>query len=234
MNISQWHQNFKIGLDKVTSFSSPSLLPEEIDSIFNTNIEKFLAQRMYGNNPRKEGFEENQKRYDDLVTLVTNANISSFSTGLNVKPNGQTALYPSDYWHTVEEEAEISFKDCNNNIITKRVPIVPVTHDRYDKVVRDPFHQPNENKIIRLGLAGSPELITGNGITLTNYYLRYIKKPASIQYGTTYSIPTIDVQCDLPDSVHQEIIRMSIEDALGTIEASRRQQDVAQDIRTQE
>ena len=216
------HIEFKTGVDKATSFNSPSLLPEEIDIFLNNSIERFVSQRMYGNNPRKEGFEENQKRYDDLITLVSNQNYSApFTSSAQIKPFGQIVNFPSDYWHAIEEEAIITFTDCNGNTAQKRVPVVPITHDRYNKIVNDPFHQPNENKVVRLGIGGSPEIITGALQTLSSYILRYIRRPASVQFGTAYTLPTTNIDCDLPESTHKEIIKMAVAEALDNIESRR-------------
>ena len=100
--------------------------------------------------------------------------------------------------------------------------IDPITHDQYNKTIRDPFNKPDETGIIRMGLGGVLEAITSTGITLNTYYLRYIKKPAEVRYGTVYTPATTDIQCDLPEHTHQEILQMAIVDALGNIEKQNR------------
>ena len=223
MTISQLHQEFKIALDKVDSLNYPDILPEEIDVFLNTNILKFISQRVYGNNARKERVEETQKRFDDLLTLVTGSTISTFQSPFSGKPNSLVATLPSDYWHTLEEEAQITYLDCNSVSTSARVPVYAVTHDRYNKIIRDPFNKPDNTKVIRMGLTGKMELITATGITLTDYYLRYIKKPATVQYGTIYTVPTTDVQPDLPESTHKEWLAMAVTDCLEKIESKRTQ-----------
>ena len=215
------HIQFKVAVDKLTAFNSPSFLPEEIDIILNNTIERFVSQRMYANNPRKEGFEEDQKRFDDLITLVNQQNYSAFSTSPLLKPGGQTVAYPSDYWHTIEEDATINYTDCNNQTQSKIVSVIPVAHDKYNKVVSDPFHKPNENKIIRMGIGGSPELIVGTGTTLASYRLRYIKKPTAVQFGSAYAVPTADIDSDLPEHTHKEIVALAAQEALENIESKR-------------
>ncbi len=221
MLISEFHNKFKVALDKIDSLNYPDILPEEIDSFLNTNILKFISQRMYGNNIRKEGIEETQKRFDDLLPLVTNANIIPNPNTIDNKVNGQSVVLPADYWHLIEEEVGISYLDCNGITIKKTVPIYPVTHDKYNKVIRDPFNKPNTDKVIRMGLTGQIELIVGTGVTINQYVLRYIRKPAQVQFGSTYAIPAPDIQCDLSESVHEEIVAMSVQDALEKIESRR-------------
>lgn len=215
------HTEFRVGLDKATSLNSPSLLPEEIDVFLNNAIERFISQRMYGNNPRKEGFEEDQKRFDDLLTLISNALIVPSVAVPNNKPQGRSVTLPSDYWHIIEEDALVTFLDCNGATKQITVPVIPITHDRYNKIIRDPFHKPNENKVIRLGLTSNPEIITASNVTLNLYNLRYIRKPISVQYGSTYTPPVADINSDLPESVHKEIVKMAITEALGNIESQR-------------
>lgn len=70
MNITEMHRAFRIGLDKTTNLSLPDFLPEEIDFWLNSAIRKFVKTRYSGNNPKAEGFEQTQKRTDDLRTLV--------------------------------------------------------------------------------------------------------------------------------------------------------------------
>ena len=212
------HREFKILTDKIDSLNFPELNPEEIDIILNIAIERFINQRAYGNNPRREGLEETQKRFDDLLTLIETTTITTFGTSPLLKPNEYSVTLPLDYWHAINEEASINYTDCNGTIQTKRIPVIPITHDRYNKIIRDPFNKPNENKIIRLGIGGNITLITG-AVTLNAYYLRYIKKPTSVQYGSTYPNPTIDIDCDLPESTHKEIVNQARSIALGVIES---------------
>ena len=213
------HTDFKVSTDKVDSRNFPEFKPEEIDILINLAIERFIHQRAYGNNPRKEGLEETQKRFDDLLTLITPAIITAFTTPTGTKPNGQVAALPTDYWHMVQEDATITYTDCNSVVQTVVVPIIPITHERYNKVIRDPFNKPTEKKVIRIGQTSDVELIRGAGTTLTAYNFRYIRRPASVRYGTTYSVPTTDVNCDLPDHTHREIIQLARSLALGIIES---------------
>ncbi len=227
---------FKIGLDKTDSLNYPDFKPEEIDIFLNKAIEKFVNQRAYGTNAKGLGLEQNQKRVDDLVTLISNSEILP-TLPLNpteLKPNGSRIVLPSDYLHAIEEEAEIIYIDCNNVTATSRVPVYPIMHDEYNKIIRDPFNKPDETNVIRLGLNGYFEAITGTGVTLATYYLRYIRKAATVRYGTAYVLPVTDVQCDLPDGVHKEIIAISILDALGNIEQNNRIQTESIQVATQE
>ncbi len=226
MTVAEMHQEFKIGLDKVDSLSYPNFLPEEIDILLNQAQEKFVKQRAYGNNPRRLGLEETQKRLDDLKNIISNFESVTFTSNSSNKPNGVFVALPDTYMFAIEEEASINYTDCNGKVANKRIDVVPTTHDRYNKVKRDPFHKPTDVEIHRLGYelntSGNTqtfELITGDNNTITNYYLRYLKTPISIKYGTQYPVPGADVNCELSDHTHREIIAMAVVDALVDIES---------------
>lgn len=220
------HNEFKIGLDKVDSLSHPNFLAEEIDIFLNQAQDKFVKQRAYGNNPRRLGLEETQKRLDDLRNIITPFESSTFITNSSNKPNGTFVNLPADYQFAMEEETTISFTDCNGNTATKRIDVVPTTHDRYNKLKRDPFHKPDNSEVHRLGFneisgAATFELITGEGNTVTIYYLRYLRTPVEIQHGSQYETPVADVDSELSDHTHREIVAIAVKDALEDIESPR-------------
>ena len=70
MTIEQLHTEFKVFFDKVDSEAYTEFLDGEIDIMLNEAILR-LVKRRYGiNNIYKKGFEETQKRTDDLKELV--------------------------------------------------------------------------------------------------------------------------------------------------------------------
>ena len=142
MTRAEMHTEFKLLMDKSGEGGSPSFLASEIDSFLNIAQEKFISKRAFGNNPRRTSFEENQKRRDDLRNLISNEAITSFVTDLTAsKPNGVFALLPNDYRHSINEEATIYTGD--NSTATRRVSVKPITHDRYNKIINDPFNKPD-------------------------------------------------------------------------------------------
>ena len=72
MTPSQMHTAVKLGLDKTSSLDIPAYEPEEIDLWLNVGQDRFIKQRLFGNNPKGVGFEGDSKRISDLQTLVVN------------------------------------------------------------------------------------------------------------------------------------------------------------------
>lgn len=233
MNVSQTHYEFNVLLDKVDTLSTPNFEPEERDVFLNNAVERYISQRAYGTNPKGEGLEETQKRLDDLKNITSNTNITTFISTSDNKPNGYFVNLPSDYRHAIEEEVTMTYTDCNGQSQSKRISVNPVTHDRYNRVINDPFSKPCEDEIIRLGYGIDAnnnqrfELITDGNITLNTYHLRYIKEPQKIQYGSVYHPDSsgygIDQDGDLMDDDYRakEIIKMAVTEALGNIESQR-------------
>ena len=71
MNILEMHIAIQQGVDKINSLQADMLLPEEIDLELNKAQMKFISTKYGRNNMLSKGFEENQKRIDDLRTLLT-------------------------------------------------------------------------------------------------------------------------------------------------------------------
>ena len=228
MNISRMHIEFKAGFDKSESLSYPDFRPEEIDLFINKAIENIVKQKYSGNNLKRESVEETQKRRDDLRMLTKNYITSTFTVNADNKPNGSFVQLPSDYWFTLEEEVDISYLDCHNNVVSNvRASVKPITHDRYNKIKIDPFNKPNKIEVVSLpfgvssGLqtqafseAQKNEIITDSTTTLNAYYLRYIKKPVEVSLAN-------NIDCDLSEELHREIIDAAVNLAIENVESPR-------------
>ena len=70
MNVTEMHIAVQQGVDKINSLQADSLLSEEIDIELNKNMYRFINTKYGRNNIYRKGFEESQKRIDDLRTLV--------------------------------------------------------------------------------------------------------------------------------------------------------------------
>lgn len=226
MTVSEMHYHFKIGLDKVDSLSVPNFITEEIDIILNNAQEQFISQRAFKNNFRREGLEETQKRLDDLKNITSNYSTNTFNVIADNKPNGAFIDLPSDYRHAIQEEVRVAYEDCNENVIQEIAEVIPTSHDRYNRMIKDPFNKPSKEIVYRMGFEATGtaerfELVHDPLVTLDNYYLRYLRQPQRIQYGTEYQAPTVDLDCELSIHTHREIIALAVKNTLEDIESPR-------------
>ena len=223
MDRSQMHKEFKLLMDKAGEGGSPSFTADEIDRFLNMAQDRFVTKRAFGNNPRRTGFEEDQKRRDDLRTLIKSETLSAGTAMLGNKPNGVFIKLPSDYRHSINEEAQLIKKGQTAFVEEEytRTSVTPITHDRYNKIIDDPFNKPDKKTVYRLDYGSSKddtdlyvELISSSEYDIIAYLLRYLKNPVQISN---------DQGCILPEHTHREIIRMAVVDALETVEQPRYQ-----------
>ena len=119
MTISEFHTAILLELDKSASLDLPHFELEEREFWLNTAVKRFVKQRYAGVNPKLQGFEQSQKRIDDLRTLVreTRVTLSALTSNEN-KPNSKTASISSltDYWFSLGEEVLIAYISLNNSL----------------------------------------------------------------------------------------------------------------------
>jgi hypothetical protein len=114
MNITDMHTNLNLEIDKSDTLDSVGFETEELDYWLNSAIRSFAITRYKGSSSaRGEAFEQNQKRVDDLRTLVEEeVIIPSRGTDSSDKPNSYKASLPSSntYWFTLSEEVLIAYQ----------------------------------------------------------------------------------------------------------------------------
>lgn len=250
MTIAEMHNLFKLLMNKADTLNYPNFEPEEIDVFLNNEMFKIIEQRAYGNNHKRLSVEETQKRVDDLRNITVNHTGFVTPTTSANKPNGFFVDLPADYRHALQEDCSIWYTDCNGDgylawvaaaaaaaalgnpppisilLPTKVVPVMPITHDRYNKIIRDPFNKPSDDLVLRLPYqqvngVNSLELLTDGTFSIIQYNLRYLRTPVSMRYGTVYSTPTTDVQCELAEHIHREIVEAAVRSTLENIESQR-------------
>jgi hypothetical protein len=230
MTITEMHQSFRFGMDKLDNLNYPNFRPEEIDLLLNQAQDRFVKQRYGITNVKRTSFEETQKRTDDLKELVRSVNLlGNPKVSQNINSNARFFDLPNDYWFIIQERVEQHCDKCNDHTIdytdpdtgisyrnyqVKYAEVRPISHVEFDKVSLDAFKQPDYYKVLRLMYEDSSELICSPLCNVATYKLRYIKKPLTMSLTT----PT---NCELSEHTHQEIVDEAIKIALEGIEAKR-------------
>jgi len=222
MTISQMHTAFRLELDKVNSLQYPDFNTTEIDYWLNRAIREFVKVRYSGVNPKREGFEQTQKRIDDLKTLVREVTISCTAVGA-IKPNGfvlsdgfsNVVFSSASYWLSLGEEVLLSIPGAG----TLRQGVTEITSDEYPYEIESSYSSYrlhyNKAKPLRLFYNNTIEFISDGTYNITSAYIRYIKSPAVVIYST--------VNCDLPEHTHDEIVSLAARLVLENIEQPRYQ-----------
>ena len=113
MNVGQMHLAIQQGVDKINSLQADMLLPEEIDIELNKSQMKFINLKYGRNNQSGTGFEQSQKRVDDLRTLLTEYEAPvSYKDQLDRNTWIDTFRLPNDYMYLVSQRSDVKIDNC--------------------------------------------------------------------------------------------------------------------------
>jgi hypothetical protein len=201
MTISEMHTAFKLELDKIDSLQYPSFTSNEIDYWLNQAIRRFVKTRYSGTNYKREGFEQTQKRIDDLRTIVREVTVTCTATEA-IKSIGEATIdsyvltngfsnsifTAAPYWLSLGEEVLLTIGLAT----TIRQGVTEVTADEYRSEIDNPYssfrlHYGNA-KPLRLFYNDTIEFISDGNYVVTSAYVRYIKQPVPVNYTATTGV----------------------------------------------
>jgi len=235
MTKSEFLNKFFIEYDKVASNGAPGYTADEISQIASEAQESLIIKKYGPNSNRlKEGFEETEKRIQEIGELVTYKTITSFTTGFfdnavyvtlpntlidttnanTTSPAGPTN-FDDVYWYTIYEDCVSNRLDCtiaNNTTVYVKPDVMEISHDEFLYAERNPFRKPfvkgSEGRVFRLRSEGRKhQLVTDGTFTITAYKIGYIKKPRPIDLVTNIANPV----SELNDSFHRELLHETVQ-----------------------
>ena len=107
------HLAVQQGVDKINSFQADMLLSEEIDIELNKAQIKFINTKYGRNNLHRKGFEESQKRIDDLRTLIReDSNPTIYKGQYSQKFFIDSYQLPNDYMYLVNQRSTVIIDKC--------------------------------------------------------------------------------------------------------------------------
>lgn len=227
MTALEFHNNFNIELDKTLDFELPYMLPEQIDYWLNKAQDRFVKSRMFGNNLFKTGFEQSEKRMDDLRLILVKSNSITPSTSGSV----YVSTLPDDYMYLVRHQCHTTCPTCTTSML---VPGIQTTQDEMNVLLRDPFWSPIGYDPLYYLIGNSIVYETdSNNFVVVDTLIHYIRKYDKIQLGTQYVGVTTDIECELAEHTHQEILDIAIEMVLENIESQRYQANLNEITKTE-
>jgi len=109
------HLAIQQGVDKINSLQADMLLSEEIDIELNKSQIRFINTKYGKNNKYQKGFEESQKRIDDIRTLVTDyENPTTYKEQYDSNFWIDSFRLPNDYMYLVNQKSDIFIDECDN------------------------------------------------------------------------------------------------------------------------
>lgn len=202
MTIAELHYAVRLGLDKTDALNLPSFTIREVDHWLNVAQEHLVNTRYGLTNVYQKGFEQIQKRVDDLRELVK---LVEVSVADNLVPMSDLP----DYRFLVRIQPYIEKPDCPEQEVTGK----QVQHDDLNKHMKDPFHKPDNNNV--LYCFREEGIVFYSKYPVTKAKVTYVKMPTRMSYED-------NITCELAPHIHQELVDYTVTLMLENIESQRR------------
>lgn len=222
-------RQFQIEFERRLQLMDPELVhsnklsSDTIFSFINEAIDKFYKTRYSGINSKSEGFEQSQKRIDDLRSLIKNEKF--YGDNIINAGNTYTVTLPADYTILLGDTASILPTngnemcwpvDENGNYIEKSSDTIEATIETIDRQLDNSLSE----HLLKYCNARPLKLIQGNKIVLytdgkykvSTYSITYLSTPLFIDSSNI----TNQEYTSLPSHTHMEIVKMAVQLYLAT------------------
>jgi len=222
MNIKEMHYDFKSKLNKLDSQQYRNLKVPEIDWKINEAIELFTKIVAEPKFATRLGFEISQRVIDDIRTIVVNSKSLTKTT-----EDADTAIFslPSDYFNYVST-GKLIMKSGACELAADKV-FVRQHDDSFQVSSFDKSSFLWREVNIRF-FNGGIKVFTSGEFSVKSFNIDYIKQPVSVNnsesfVGGSYKtlagvVLSTNVDCDLPSTVHREIIDLAVAIASGDLQ----------------
>ena len=221
-------RQFQIEFERRLQLMDPELVrtnklnSDTIFSFINEAIDKFYKTRYSGINSKAEGFEQSQKRIDDLRNLI---NTAYFTEEIINEGNLYKIELPEDYVLMLgdvvgilptEGNEQCWEMDEDGDYVVKRADTIEATIENIDRQLNNSLSE----HLLKYCTARPLKLIQGNQVMLytdgkysiVNYQITYLRKPLFLDpsniSNTEYT--------SLPEHTHMEIVKMAVQLYLAT------------------
>ena len=222
MTTQEFSNEFDVLYNNIMSNQAPGL-DEYEKSVFLTKAQNEVLKNYFNpkGNKYQEGFDGNEKRQIDFSTLVKAVKPITYDGSSYIKFDDRSQLFqmPNDILFVLNETA-LNTVDGVNRLIN----IVPINFDEYSRIMSKPYKQPLKNQGWRLfqstgGVDFISEVIVKTGSTLTDYKVRYVRRPKPIiltDLADAYSNVSIEglstvTECELDPILHPEVLQRAVE-----------------------
>lgn len=220
-------QRFLIELERLASNGAPGYEDPEIEAMINIAMEQCIVNYYnWKSNPQQYGFEETEKRIEDLGDLVRYKTHTTFTPGF--LPNSVTIILPNTLvdtlgnpqtinpigptnfddvaWFMIYDAVVTDKLECNSTTNYKKPLVKEVSHLELANMLQDPFNSPNpDRQVFKNRYEGRKiAIITDGNFNITSYTIGYIKKPYPVSLSNSVAF------LDIPDHLQREIIEKAV------------------------
>lgn len=233
MSYNQLQEAFELEIDQLDkNLTKP--VTSDIEYWLMAGLDKFIKTRYSGINFKRRGFEQDQKRIDDLRSLVVNKTYN-----FTVHTEEYTAQLPADYMIALGETAVIfSHNICwpvgpSGQPRTKHTDILEATIEDIDRQKQNSLSEyrlhGTSARPLRLFQGNEIHLFTDGNYNIKNYILTYLRTPKKISLTDA----PFEEYTDMPAATHLEIVKLAAELYLEN-KANPRYQSYVNEVSTME
>ena len=205
--------------------SSEIVLDEYEKSILLTQAQDFIVKSYFDRtlNNQGQGFDDTTRRQVDFSSLIT-VGVPTIDSLTTSKFDERGILYkmPTNILVVLNEKVKAG---------TETLVVVPINYKEYDRQMSKAYAQPLKKQCWRLfqsptGIDLLSELIPKESIVITDYKIRYIRRPkpiilTNLDFADSQEDLSIDgikvvTECELNPIVHMDILNKAVEFALST------------------
>ena len=205
--------------------SSEIVLDEYEKSILLTQAQDFIVKSYFDRtlNNQGQGFDDTTRRQVDFSSLVT-VGVPTIDSLTTSKFDERGILYkmPTNILVVLNEKVKAG---------TETLVVVPINYKEYDRQMSKAYSQPLKKQCWRLfqsptGIDLLSELIPKESTVITDYKIRYIRRPkpiilTNLDFADSQEDLSIDgikvvTECELNPIVHMDILNKAVEFALST------------------
>jgi hypothetical protein len=230
MDALEFDDRFDVLYNNITSNQAPGLNAYE-KSLFLTKAQDEILKNYFNpkGNKYQEGFDGNPKRQIDFSSITVSASPEVTDGGLfDARDKVKHVSLPKDVWMIINERLEVT-RGKDDKERTVDLVVLAITFDEYDRLMSKPYKRPNNYQAWRLithnGEDNNSDLIAGPNDEITEYKIRYIKRPHPIIVDSLDDL-TIDGYCftgdgfdgaeetegcELDPILHEEILQRAVE-----------------------
>lgn len=197
-------------------------LDEYEKSVYLTKAqEEFVVSLYNGKNSSGDTFEGTEELRRYLSNIVKEGNLKPITNSngilLGMGSSSKFFTLPEDTWYITYEAVRVDGINCE---ALNPMDVYPVTQDDYHKTKRNPFRGANDRRALRLDLAdGVIEIVCKYNVT--DYYLRYLRKPRPIiltdlPEGLTVEGKADRSECELHEALHRRILELAVREVFAS------------------
>jgi|1_EtaG_2_1085319.scaffolds.fasta_scaffold00175_9 hypothetical protein len=220
MLIPTAHIEFLITVDKQSTSQVPEMPDEMVDYFLNEAYGRFVKTRYAKNNIYKAGFEEIQKRTEDLKGLVVTELVTTIPVPYELDETAFPAVQAVltdltlPYWFYLRSRTLVTRESCSDKWKKPKL----VQQDDLETVLEDPFNKPRTYRPVVYFENGNILIRTDGTFTVPSVKLTYIKEPLPVNLGTYGGAVQ---EFEISDHTHKEIVQLAADIAIENIESQR-------------